>query len=107
MIQQVTDKLVNRESVMIANKLRTIDMINDSNSVDDITAKKLKSSADSDTSGETVDDESNKLTKMSRAFKTIIEVSCFQCITNRCKLSYLLNSDRPFSVLVRMLIEKV
>ncbi len=60
---------------MIANKIRTIDMVSDSNSMDDFTAvKKVKNSEDSDTSSDNVDEDGDKLTKMTRAFKTIIEV---------------------------------
>ena len=61
---------------MIANKIRTIDMVSDSNSMDDFTVvKKVKYSEDSDTTSDNVDEDGNKLSKMARAFKTIIEVT--------------------------------
>ena len=60
---------------MTANKVRTLDMVSDSSGMDDFTAiKKVKNSEDSDTSSDNVDEDGNKLTKMARAFKTIIEV---------------------------------
>ena len=61
---------------MIASKIRTLDMVvSASNSMDNFTAvKKVKNSEDSDTSSDDVDEDGNKLTKMARAFKTIIEV---------------------------------
>ena len=50
-------------------------MVSDSSGMDDFTAiKKVKNSEDSDTSSDNVDEDGNKLTKMARAFKTIIEV---------------------------------
>jgi hypothetical protein len=50
-------------------------MVSDSNSMDDFTAvKKVKNSEDSDTSSDNVDEDGDKLTKMARAFKTVIEV---------------------------------
>ena len=61
---------------MIASKIRTLDMVvSASNSMDNFTAvKKVKNSEDSDTSSDNVDENGDKLTKMARAFKTIIEV---------------------------------
>jgi hypothetical protein len=60
---------------MTTKKIRTLDMVSDSSGMDDFTAiKKVKNSEDSDTSSDNVDEDGNKLTKMARAFKTIIEV---------------------------------
>ena len=61
---------------MIASKIRTLDMVvSASNSMDNFTVvKKVKNSEDSDTSSDDVDEDGDKLTKMARAFKTIIEV---------------------------------
>jgi hypothetical protein len=60
---------------MIASKIRTLDMVSDSSGIDDNTAvKKVKNSEDSDATSDNVDQDGDKLTKMARAFKTIIEV---------------------------------
>ena len=60
---------------MIASKIRTLDMVSDSSGIDDYTAvKKVKNSEDSDATSDNVDEDGDKLTKMARAFKTIIEV---------------------------------
>ena len=60
---------------MIASKIRTLDMVSDSSGIDDYTAvKKVKNSEDSDATSDNVDQDGDKLTKMARAFKTIIEV---------------------------------
>jgi len=60
---------------MIANKIRTIDMVSNSNSIDCFAiVKKVKNSEDSDTSSDNVDEDGDKLSKMASAFKTIIEV---------------------------------
>ena len=60
---------------MTANKVRTLDMVSDSSGMDDFTAvKKVKNSEDSDATSDNVDEDGDKLTKMARAFKTIIEV---------------------------------
>ena len=50
-------------------------MVSDSNGMDDFSVvKKVKNSEDSDTTSDNVDEDGDKLSKMARAFKTIIEV---------------------------------
>lgn len=59
---------------MLDNKVRTHSMIkNDQQEIHQV-SKKVKNSEDSDTSSENAEENVDKLTKMSEAFKTIIEV---------------------------------
>jgi len=79
---------------MIASKIRTLDMVSDSSGIDDNTAvKKVKNSEDSDTSSDDVDEDGDKLTKMARALKTIIEVLVDSSSSSIACLTLLLSSS--------------
>ena len=60
---------------MLVNKARTHSMIKtaDQQEIHQV-SKKVKNSEDSDTSSENAEENVDKLTRMSEAFKTIIEV---------------------------------